>query len=94
MVETLSDQNRSRLLVAYVESLVATTGHELSADERARLGSTSSLREALHAVLATRGDGTSDVSSAGLPPSPEYSKLLMWVMGIVAVLVGMPTIAR
>ena len=90
----LSDERQyaNRLLVAYVETLVAMSGRGgLTANENAIItGTTGSLYDALGAVLAT--DRTGPVAQA--PAAPQRSgrsmRWLLWAAGVVAMLLSLP----
>ena len=87
---------RHRLLVAYVQSLIAATGRAvLSAEEAARVTATpTSLRAALDAVLPVDRPGASDHASDVLQPARTASHWMLWAAGIVALLFIVPATVR
>ena len=94
----LSDEKRyaNRLLVAYVESLVALCGRGgLSADENALVtGAPGSLSEALGAVLATARADSGKAVTAESRSSHRVARWLLWAAGVVAMLLSLPVPAH
>lgn len=94
----LSDEKRyaNRLLVAYVESLVALSGRGgLSLQENELVtGTPASLAEALGAVLTTRPAEVAETATSEALSAPFLAHWLLWAAGVASLLAAVPATAR
>ena len=94
----LSDEKRytNRLLVAYVESLVALSGRGgLSLEENELVtGTPTSLADALGAVLTTRPDEAVETVTGKALSAPFSAHWLLWATGVASLLAAVPATAR
>ena len=94
----LSDEKRyaNRLLVAYVESLVALSGRGgLSVEENAIVtGNPATLAHALGAVLTTRPAEVADTVISEALSAPFSAHWLLWAAGVASLLAVVPATAR